>query len=95
MNMAQMLLEDEKQVGDELKSQVNAIVRFENGCTFNKIADKLLREGGHIRGTREILEKDMKNRRILFANSTASKKATSLASSEQFSSQFGLKHPMA
>ncbi len=72
MNMSQMLLEDEKQVNGELKSQVNAIVRFENGCTFNKIADKLLREGGHIRGTREILEKDMKNRRILFANSLIS-----------------------
>lgn len=69
MHMPQMLFEDEKQVDDELKRQVNAIVRFENGCTFNKISDKLLREGGHIRGTREILGKDMKNRRVLFANS--------------------------
>lgn len=69
MNMQQMLLEDENLVEEELKSEINSIVRFQNGCTFNKIADKLLREGGHIRGTREILSADMKKRRELFANS--------------------------
>ncbi len=69
MNMQQMLLEDENLVEEELKSQINSIVRFQNGCTFNKIADKLLREGGHIRGTREVLSMDMKKRRELFANS--------------------------
>lgn len=69
MKMPQALFEDEAQVEEEQKYQINAIVRFENGCTLNKISDKLLREGGHIRGTREILTNEVKNRRILFANS--------------------------
>lgn len=72
MNMQQMLLEDESLVAQELKAQINAIVRFQNGCTFNKISDKLLREGGHIRGTRENLSPEIKKRRSLFANSLIS-----------------------
>lgn len=53
----------------ELKKKVNAIVRFRNGAVYNAIAEKLLREGGFVRGTREILPKELLKRRIMFADS--------------------------
>jgi len=56
-------------IENELKRKINAIVRFRNGATLNPIAEKLLREGGFIRGTREFLAKDVLKRREMFANS--------------------------
>lgn len=56
-------------IEDELKASINSIVRFRNGATLNLIAEKLLREGGFIRGTREFLTKDVLKRREMFANS--------------------------
>lgn len=55
---------------DEIKSgvvhRVNSIVRFRNGVIFNPISEKLLREGGFVRGTREILDEyNIKRRKML------------------------------
>lgn len=57
------------EIESELKRSVNAIVRFRNGAMLNTISEKLLREGGFIRGTREFLPKDILKRREMFANS--------------------------
>lgn len=56
-------------IKDELKKSINAIVRFRNGVMPTPIADKLLREGGFVRRTREVLPEDVLKRRELFANS--------------------------
>lgn len=56
-------------VQNKVKRIINGIVRFRNGVEFNPIAEKLLREGGFIRGTRENVSNELLKRRILFANS--------------------------
>jgi len=61
--------ETEDEIKADLKHKINAIVRFRNGVTLNPIAEKLLREGGFIRGTREILEPEVLKRRKLFVQS--------------------------
>lgn len=58
-----------EEIQNELKRSINAIVRFRNGAMLNPISEKLLREGGFIRGTREFLTKDILKRREMFANS--------------------------
>jgi len=58
-----------EEIKQELKKNINAIIRFRNGVTFNPIAEQLLREGGFIRGTRENLPGDILKRRVMFANS--------------------------
>lgn len=52
-----------------LQSNINAIVRFKNGARYNDIAEELLREGGFIRGTREIPSEEAEKRNIMLANS--------------------------
>lgn len=59
--------EDEIKLG--VKHRVNSIVRFRNGMIFNPISDKLLREGGFVRGTREFLDEETKKRRKMLAMS--------------------------
>ena len=61
--------ESEEEIKAELKHKVNAVVRFRNGVALNPIAEKLLREGGFIRGTREILSLEVLKRRQLFVSS--------------------------
>lgn len=58
-----------EEIQNELKRSINAIVRFRNGAMLNPISEKLLREGGFIRGTREFLSKEILKRREMFANS--------------------------
>lgn len=61
--------ESEEEIKAELKHKINAIVRFRNGVALNPISEKLLREGGFIRGTREILSPEVLKRRKLFVSS--------------------------
>ena len=68
-NIASISDKEFEEIQNELKRSVNAIVRFRNGAMLNPIAEKLLREGGFIRGTREFLAKDILKRREIFANS--------------------------
>ena len=62
-------LETSQEIKDELKKNINSIIRFRNGVILNPIADKLLREGGFVRGTREVLSRDVSKRRKMFAES--------------------------
>ena len=64
--------ETSDEIKTELKSNINSIIRFRNGVILNPIADTLLREGGFIRGTREILPRDVFKRREMFAESLIS-----------------------
>jgi len=61
--------ESPEEIAEELKSNINSIVRFRNGAVFNPIAERLLREGGFVRGTREMMSEDLIKRRRMFADS--------------------------
>jgi len=61
--------ESSEEIKGELKESINAIIRVRNGLVFNPIAEKLLREGGFVRGTRELLPEEILKRREMFSNS--------------------------
>jgi len=61
--------ENEEEIKNAVKHRVNSIVRFRNGVELNPIAEKLLREGGFVRGTREFLDVDTAKRRKMLAMS--------------------------